>query len=211
MKDSYFFAMDSETGGLDPKLSDILTLYISVTDEDFKILDELDLKLKPNDRNPIADPGALAVNKIDLQKHLADPNTITYAEAKTKILALAKKYLKKRGRYSNLIVLGQNVMFDLNFIWEHLILKSEWETNFSYNTEDTKTASLFLKRCGWLPSDIGTLKSLVEYFNIPKREAHEARGDVLMTLDVYRAMIALMKSKKDGGNSQDLVSLLEAE
>ena len=211
MSDSFFYAMDSETGGLDPKSVDILTLFISVVDEDFKILDELDLKLKPNDRLPIVEEQAMAVNKIDLAKHVADPNTITYDEAKVKITAFAKKYLKKRGRYSNLIVLGQNAMFDLGFIWEYIMSKTEWEQLFSYNVEDTKSASLFLKRCGWLPSDIGTLKSLVEHFGIAKREAHEARGDVLMTVDVYKAMVDLMISKKQNGNTQDIISLLEAE
>lgn len=211
MSDTYFVCMDSETGGLRAKQADILTLFMAVVDEDFKVIDELDLKLKPNDRLPIAEVGALAVNKIDLQKHLEDPNTVTYAEARMKIISFAKKYLKKRGRYSNLIPLGQNLIFDLKFIWEYIIPEEEWETHFSYNIEDTKTASLFLKRCGWLPKDIGTLKSLVEYFNIPKREAHEAKGDVHMTIDVYKAMVALMDSKKNGGNSQDLISLLESE
>jgi DNA polymerase III epsilon subunit-like protein len=211
MSDTYFVAMDSETGSLRAKQGDILSLYMAVVTEDFRVIDELDLKLKPNDRLPIADPGALAVNKIDLQKHLQDPNTVTYAEAKTKIVAFAKKYLKKKGRYSNLIVLGQNVMFDLKFIWEYIIPEEEWETLFSYNVEDTKTASLFLKRCGWLPKEIGTLKSLVEYFNIPRREAHEAKGDVHMTIDVYRELIKLMESKKENGSSQDIISLLEAE
>jgi DNA polymerase III epsilon subunit-like protein len=211
MNDAFFVAMDSETGGLNPKQVDVLSLYMAVTDEDFKVLEELDLKLKPNDRLPVVEGQAMAVNNIDIEKHLSDPNTITYLEAKKKIIAFAKKYLKKKGRYSNLIVLGQNVMFDLGFIWEHIVPKEEWETIFSYNVEDTKTASLFLKRCGWLPKEIGTLKSLVEYFDIPRREAHEAKGDVHMTLDVYKAMIALMKSKKEGGSSQNLISLLEAE
>lgn len=211
MSDSYFVCMDSETGGLRAKQADILTLFMSITDEDFKVIEELDLKLKPEGRLPIVESGAMAVNKIDLQKHLEDPNTVTYTEAKVKIIAFAKKYLKKRGRYSNLIVLGQNVMFDLKFIWEHIIPEEEWETIFSYNVEDTKTASLFLKRCGWLPKDIGTLKSLVEYFNIPRQEAHEARGDVHMTLGVYKAMVSLMDSKKNGGSNQDIISLLESE
>jgi DNA polymerase III epsilon subunit-like protein len=203
--------MDSETGGLNPKDSDILTLFMAVVDEDFKLLDELDLKLKPNDRLPIADAGALAVNKIDIERHMADPATVTYAEARLKIIEFTKKYLKKRGKYSNLSVLGQNVLFDLNFIWEYIIPKNEWEQIFSYNTEDTKTASLFLKRCGWLPPSIGTLGSLVEYFNIPKREAHEAKGDVHATIDVYKKLIDLMASKKENGNSSDLISLLEQE
>jgi DNA polymerase III epsilon subunit-like protein len=203
--------MDSETGGLRTKQADILTLYMSVVTEDFKVIDELDLKLKPNDRLPIADQGALDINKIDLQKHLENPNTITYKEAREKIIAFAKKYLKKRGRFSNLIPLGQNLLFDLKFIWEYIISEEEWESLFHYNIEDTKTAALFLKRCGWLPPEIGTLKSLVEYFNIPKREAHEARGDTLMTVEVYREMIKLMESKKNGGNTTDLISLLESE
>jgi DNA polymerase III epsilon subunit-like protein len=208
---NFLVCMDSETGSLRPKNGDILTLFMAVVDEDFKLLDELDLKLKPNDRLPIAEPGALEVNKIDLQKHMADPTTLTYKEARLKITEFIKKYLKKRGRYSNLIPLGQNVSFDLKFIWEYIIPEEEWENLFSYNVEDTKTASLFLKRCGWLPKELGTLKSLVEYFNIPKREAHEAKGDVHMTLDVYKKLIELMASKKENGSSQDLISLLESE
>ena len=207
---NYIVAMDSETGGLTTQ-ADVLTLFMSIVDEDFKVLAELDLKLKPNDRLPIVEAGAMKVNKIDLQKHLSDPNTITYKEAKIKILDFIKPYLKKVGRHSNLSPLGQNLIFDLKFIWEYIIAEEEWNTYFSYNVEDTKTTCLFLKRCGWLPPECGTLNSLVEFFNIAKREAHEARGDVLMTLDVYKAMVALMESKKNSGNNQDLISLLESE
>ena len=208
---NYFVAMDSETGGLRVKEADILTLYMAVVDEDFKVLDALDLKLKPNDRMPLANPGALAVNKIDIAKHMADPETVTYEQGRLKIIEFAKKYLKKSGRYSNLIPLGQNLQFDLRFIFEYIINDEEWENIFSYNYEDTKPTALFLKRCGWLPREIGTLKSMVEYFGIPKREAHEAKGDVHMTIDVYKKMIELMESKKANGSSQDLITLLEQE
>lgn len=211
MSEKYFVVMDSETGGLSCKDADVLTLFMSIATEDLQVIDELDLKLKPDGRLPIADAGALAVNKIDLHKHLEDPNTITYSEAKVKITAFLKKYLKKRGKYSNLILLGQNVSFDLKFIWEYILTEQEWDSMVSYNVEDTKTACLFLKRCGWIPQELGTLGSMVEYFNIPRHTAHEARGDVLMTIEVYKALINLMKSKKDGGSSQDLISLLEAE
>lgn len=211
MSDSYFVCMDSETGGLRAKQADILTLFMAVVDEDFRIIDELDLKLKPDGRLPIIEAQAMAVNKIDIQKHLEDPATVTYSEAKVKIIDFAKKYLKKRGRYSNLTPLGQNLIFDLKFIWEYIISEEEWEGIFSYNIEDTKTASLFLKRCGWLPKDIGTLSSLVEYFRIPKHTAHEARGDVRMTIEVYRELVKLMESKKENGSTQDLISLLESE
>ena len=211
MSDQYFFCMDTETGGLDPKRCDVLSMYIAVTDEDLKIIDGLDLKLKPNDRLPVVEEQAMAINRIDLKAHLENPETITYAQAKEKIVAFNKKYLKKRGKFSNCLVLGQNVAFDLAFIQEHIFSRQEWDSIFSYNVEDTKSSALFLKRCGWIPKEIGTLASMVEYFGIPKHTAHEARGDVLMTIQVYKKMIDLMKSKKNGGDSQDVIALLEGE
>ena len=211
MGEQFFVVLDTETGDLSPKDGDLLTLYAAMCDMDLKILDELDLKLKPEGRLPNANAGALEVNGIDLKKHIEDPNTVTYAEGKRRLEAFLRKYLKKRGRYSNLILLGQNVGFDKRFIFEHLMTEEAWGSLVNYNDEDTKTAALFLKRCGWLPKEVGTLGSMVEFFGIPKREAHEAKGDVHMTIDVYKAMISLMKSKKDGGNTQDLISLLEAE
>lgn len=207
----FYLPMDCETGGLDENVEDVLTLYISVCTYDWKIVDELDLKLKPDGgRLPIANAGALKVNGIDIQKHLADPSTITYSEAKEKILEFVKKY-RKPGRWSNLTPLGHNCPFDLRWIWKHLVPKAEWDKIVHYGIADTKSDADFLKRCGFLPGSIGTLISLVEHFNIPKRAAHNAKEDTLMCVDVARAMQSFMMSKKEGGSTQDLIALLEAE
>lgn len=211
-----YLPLDSETGGLSSKTSDILTLYIAAMTEDFKIIDELDLKLKPDDRLPIAEAGALKVNGIDLKAHLADPNTITYSEAKVKIIAFLKKHLKKNGRYSNLIPMGHNLPFDLNYIWQHLISEEEWLKICHYRTIDTNPIVGFLKECGWFPKELGNLGSVVEYLGVPKRAAHNAKEDTLMMVDVYKAVVAMMKAQRGaastgGGQQQDLISLLEAE
>ena len=209
---NYIVAADSETGGLDPKTADMLTFYMAFFDEEMKMVDELDLKLKPdNGRIPIVEAQALKVNKIDLQAHLADPNTITYSEAKVKIITMMKKYLKKNGRWSNLFILGQNIQFDLEFIWEYLIPKSEWTTIMHHKTLDTMHYTEFLKRCGWFPSTLGTLATVVDYLGLPNRDAHNAREDTLMCVDVYKALIDLMKSKKNNSGGQDIITLLEAE
>lgn len=207
----YKLAFDSETGGLDPKTSDLLTAYFAIVDENLKIIDELDLKLKPNDRLPQVEAGAMKVNKIDLKKHLEDPNTLTYSEAKPLLVALIKKYLKKTGRYSNLSPLGQNILFDISFVQEYLIPKSEWDSMIHYGNTDTKVIAEFLKDCQWLPPEVGNLGSLVKHFNVPMRDAHNAKEDTHMTLDVYIAMLKLMASKKDGGQTTDIISLLESE
>lgn len=207
----YLLAFDTETGGLDPKESDILTAYFAIVDEEFKVVEELDLKLKPDDRFPIATEGALRVNKIDIHRHLEDPSTITYSEGKEAILGLIKKYHKKRGRYSNIRPFGQNIQFDIDFIQQHLISKKEWDSLIHYSKVDTKTVTDFLKDCGWFPQDLGTLGSVVSFLGLPSRSAHNAKEDVLMTIDVYKKILDIMASKKENSIQQDLIALLEDE
>ena len=124
---------------------------------------------------------------------------------------LMKKYLKKRGRYSNIRPLGQNVQFDLEFTWEHLIPRNEWDAIVHYGKIDTKLCVDFLKDSGWFPSDLGSLGSVVDYLQIPKRDAHNAREDTLMCIDVYKKLLEMMKAKKENSSAVDIISLLEAE
>lgn len=206
----YLIATDCETGGLDPNESDLLTIYMAVVDQDNKIVEELDLLLKPDDRLPIAHEDALKVTGIDLKAHLANPSTITYSEAKEKIMTMLKKY-RKGGRYSNIRLFGFNVRFDRDFINKHLIPKSEFEKLVHYKVIDTMDGVDFLKRHKWLPPQVGNLSSCVDHFGLAKGKAHTAKDDVLMTLEIEKKIKEIMDSKKEGGQSFDLISLLEAE
>lgn len=212
MSNSYWLAFDSETGGLNPATADMLTLYMAIVDEDFKILEELDLKLKPDGgRLPIAEAGALRVNGIDIRKHLEDPTSITYSQAKEKIVAMLKKY-RKPGKYSNLTPLGQNVQFDIDWLQYHILPKDEYDKIIHYGKMDTKTISDFFKTCGWFPKDVGNLTSIAKHLNVTLSNAHNARADTLACVDIFKKMLELMDSKKDsGGQGTDLISLLEAE
>jgi hypothetical protein len=208
----FYMPFDSETGGFNPKTADLLTLYLAIMDEEFKMCDELYLKLKPDGgRLPIAEAQALKINGINIQEHLADPETITYSEAKVKVVTLLKKYLKKNGRYSNIRPLGYNVPFDVKWTQEYVLPTDDWDSILHYKHIDVMQAVDFLKDCGWFPQDLGSLGSVVDYLQLPKRAAHNAREDTLMTVDVHNKIKEIMKSKKDGGQVQDLISLLEAE
>jgi hypothetical protein len=205
-------AFDLETGGLDPAKTDLLTGYFAMLDEDFKILEDLSLQLKPEGRLPIVEARAMETNGIDIQKHLEDPNTITYAEGAKKLVSLVKRHLKKNGRYSNIIPMGYNILtFDIPWAQHHLLDKTTWESMIHYKALDVMQHVDMLKNHGWLPPTVGNLKSMVEYFGVPKGEAHVAKDDILMTIGVYNKVRELMESKKNGGNNQDLISLLEAE
>ena len=211
-KDKFFMAFDTETGSLNPEDADLLTFYAAIVDEDFKLLEEISLKLKPdNGKLPIAEAKALSVNKIDIKSHLEDPETITYSEAKIKIVSMLRKYSKKTGRVNNLRPLGYNVPFDIRWVQHHLIPRQDWENLFHYKHVDVMQNIDFLKDSGWFPQDVGSLTSVVDYLQIPKRSAHNAREDTLMTIEVHKKILEIMSSKKDGGQTQDLISLLESE
>lgn len=208
----YFLFFDLETGGLDPAKTDLLTGYFAMVDENFKILEDLSLHLKPQGRLPIVEAKAMSTNGIDLEQHLLSPNTITYAEGAKKLTSFIKKYLKKNGKYSNILAAGYNVAsFDIPWAQYHLIDKTTWESMIHYKCLDVMHDVDVLKRHGWLPPRVGNLKSMVEFFNLPELESHIAKNDILMTIDVFKEIRKLMESKKNGGNNQDLISLLEAE
>lgn len=212
MSQHYYAPFDSETGGLNPDTADLLTFYMCVMDEDFKICDELYLKLKPDGgRLPVAEAQALKVNGIDLKAHLEDPGTVTYSEGRKQLETMLKKYSKKTGRSLNIKPLGYNVPFDENWAWKHLIPREEWLKLMHYKRVDVMERVDFLKEAGWFPQDLGSLGTVVDFLQLPKRAAHNAKEDTLMTVDVYKKLIELMKSKKDGGSAQDLITLLEAE
>jgi DNA polymerase III epsilon subunit-like protein len=204
---------DTETGGLNEDTSDVLTWYGAIVNEELQVIDEINLKLKPDGRLPIVEAGALKVNGINIQQHMLDPETVTYSEGKSKLITLIKKHLKRNGRYSNVIASGYNVPFDLKFTHKHLIPQEEWLGLIHYKTCDVMAHVDFLKMVGWFPKELGSLGTVVEFLGIPKRNAHNAKEDTLMTLDVHKKLIELMKSKKDGGSGTqvDLISLLEAE
>lgn len=208
----YLIACDLETGGLEPDDSDALTAYFAIVDENYKILEELDLLLKPDDnRLPIAHADALRVTGINLQEHLDNPNTITYSEAAKKISETLKKY-REKGKYSNLNFFGFNCDFDRGFIHKYLINKKDFEKLVHYKNTDVMEAVDFLKRAKWLPPSVGNLGSCIDFFDLSKGKAHNAREDVLMTIEVYKKILALMDSKKNAGSQNiDLISLLEEE
>jgi len=207
----YYLAFDTETAGLNPDVNPVLTFYMCIVDSQFNILDELDLKVKPdniNDSKWILDVKTIDIHGIKFEDHFNDPETITYTEAKKLILQKFQQY-KLDGRQKTFLPLGQNITFDLNMIHSQIISKEDWEKYCSYRVLDTSTINNFLKDCNIVPKDLGNLGSLVEYFGITKRNAHNAKDDVLMTVQVYQAMVSTFTSKKDSFVSTINSNLME--
>lgn len=206
-----FLWLDTETTGTNPKVHCPLTAYFAVCDQDHNIIDDLNLQLKPSDLSKLnVQQQAMDINKINIQDHLADPNTITYEAARPLLKAFLVKH-KIKGKRKHYIPAGHNVAFDKEMIWEWLMPQDEFEEEVHYRTLDTSMVTTFLKDIGVFPEELGNLVSLVKYFNITEKDAHNAKGDVLMTIEVYKAIKNMMKSRKKEmvGSTNSLLDIVE--
>jgi DNA polymerase III epsilon subunit-like protein len=153
----------------------------------------------------------MEITGIDLESHLNSPDTLTYTQGREKLLKTLEKH-KIKGKRKHFVPLGQNLQFDLGFVHAQLVDKDTWEKMIHYNYLDTLRIVTFLKDIGMIASDIGNLTSLVEYFGIPKGTAHNAKEDVRMTVDVYKALRNMLEERKDnfsGVNNNSLLEIIE--
>lgn len=207
----HYLWFDVETGGTDPNRHSLLTAYFAVYNENWERIDELELYLKPDEGEIVALDEALEVTGIDLKTHLEDSRTVTYSEGKEILLTMLEKH-KIKGKRRHYRPCGQNIQFDIDFVTAQVVPKEEWEKLVHYRSIDTLQILTFLQDVGFLPRDLGPLETQVEYFGIPKGRAHDAREDIRMTVDVYRAYRKLVEDKKDsmsGLSNNNLLSIVE--
>jgi len=207
----YYLFFDTETGGTNSEVHSLLTAYFAVCNADLQIIDELYLQLKPSDTSKmVVSAEALQVNNINLEEHIKDPNTLTYEEGYRVLFGFLEKN-KIKGKRKSFIPCGHNVQFDKDFIWAQLMTQEVWEKNVHYRTLDTSIACNLLKDGDLIPQDLGSLTSLVSYFKIPIKDAHNAKGDILMNIEVYKSIKNMMRSLKKGsiGSTSVNSSLLE--
>jgi DNA polymerase III alpha subunit (gram-positive type) len=184
-----FIAFDNETGGIAPETS-LLTVYFAILDDKLNLVDELDLKLKPNDGKPyLVEAGGLAVNKINLIEH--DKTAITYSEGGQLLVKLLKKHAVGKDR---LTPLGHNVTFDIRGVTNNLLGDKTWNQFVSYKIQDTQVCARFLQLKGYFPADMSmSLGSLANHFNIKLTDGteHESKYDTQLTIEVYKRLLSI--------------------
>ena len=207
----HYLWYDCETGGTDRDVHTLLTAYFAIYNEQWEKLDELELFMKPDEGDIVAVQEALEVTGIGIKSHLEDPRTITMSEAKKVLIEFLEKH-KIKGKRRHFRPCGQNIGFDENFVMAQLVPEEEWRKLVHYRAIDTLQILTFLQDVGFLPKELGNLGSQVEYFSIPEGKAHDAKEDIRMTVDVYRAYRKLLIDKKDnisGVSTNSLLSIVE--
>jgi len=207
----HYLWYDCETGGTDARKHSILTAYFAIYNKQWEKLDEIELFFKPDEGEIVAEAKALEVTGIDLAEHIKDSRTKTCKENKQILLKFLEKY-KIKGKRRHFRPCGQNIGFDENFIMTQVVPENEWRKLVHYRALDTLQILTFLQDIDFLPADLGNLESQVEYFNVPKGRAHDAKEDIRMTVDVYKAYRSMLIAKKNnvsGLASNSLLSIIE--
>lgn len=189
MNTNNFLVIDTEHGGfVEGEPLTLLEAYLGVFDSDFKLIDELLLKVRPEDGVYQVVGEALGVNKIDLHKH--DKESITFKEAKPLVYTLIHKH--SNAGANKLIPLGHSVEGDIKLIRNNIISPGAWDKHVSYRIVDSAVIAQFLKLQGKLPMDLrGSLFSLCEYLGVRLNDAHTAKADAVASAMTVKEMLKL--------------------
>ena len=187
----YYIALDTETGGIGDDKS-LLTAYFVFLEYDngkFTKIDELDLKIKPDDDVYHLTAESLQINQIDLKLH----NKSAIYQRKAGTLLYDKLRIWHMTSKEKLVPIGHNVAFDIRKITKTLVSVGSWEQYVSYRLLDTCTIAQFLRVKGMLPSDLScSLVNLSDHFNVDVDGIpHEAKYDTLATVGVLENLLKL--------------------
>jgi len=170
--------------------------------------------MKHDNGTIVGEPEAFKITGIDPVVLLDSPDTLTYSEAREKLLSMLEKH-KIPGKRSHYKYLGQNIVaFDIPFMQEQGFFTETHakKAGIHHNAIDTTQIVTWLKDIDVLPSNVGNLGSLVEYFGLPKGIAHRAKDDVHMQKEVYIKLCELFKKNSLnnlGMSDNDLLKIVE--
>ncbi len=188
--------VDTETGGIDPNKVSILTFNALVCEfkesGSFKILDSLNLKLKPDDGCYHVNAEALAINGIDLVEH--NKEAISIADGNLKLY----RYLRDHTTKERMVCVGQHIHFDL----EHMFMSGLIEERKFYTFMDKKvidilTLASMAMLMGLIPRNQSCkLKDLAKYLGVPvdEKKLHDASYDNELAANVFSKMFKLFRA-----------------
>lgn len=184
--DTEIISLDTETGGIDFNKNSLLSVGMIMT-RNGVILESKEWFVKHDTYN-VTDI-AMEINKIDLEAH--DSIAQDQKEVIEEIIAFVKKYSKQR-----VILFGQNVQFDINFLQKLFAdncYSEEFEKIFHYRAIDLTSITSFLALSGMINVENAGLDELARLFKIDdvKHQRHTALYDAQITWDILQKFHAL--------------------
>lgn len=178
--------IDTETGGLIPGKSPILTMA-GIIEIDNVVKEEFYFKVKPLP-GQIIDDNALKINGINREE------ISTFEEPRVvhdKLNAILGKYCNKFDKNDKYVPGGHNVRFDIDKMLTPFYELQGDKFLFSwldYHHLDTMSLALILRKQGWINVPNVRLETMCQAFGIPIK-AHNAQEDIRATRLLWNAIM----------------------
>ncbi len=188
-----YLIIDNELTALNSP-NNLITSYLGIMENDV-LIDELDLKLIPDDGKFTVDPESMGVNKIDIRNW----EGIKYKDARKLLGKFIRKHVydEKGKRVGNkLLPLGQDVLSDIKTIQDCLISKESWDDCCRLIPIDTVYLATVLRDMGKLNLKSLSLENLAKHFEIEIVEMHSAKNDAILSYQVYKKLQELIYDRR---------------
>lgn len=180
--------LDTETGGLDSHIQSILSVGGVVINEKLDVVSEFEIYVKEEDI--IAEPRALAINKIDL--HWLRANGRSPIDTVMEMRKFFDKHFKPGEKIP---LVGHNIEFDVNFV-KRLYRKAGqgllgYEETFSHRTLDTAGIIRFLSLAGRIALTSSAADNAFKHYGIEisDQDRHTALGDAKATATLLKNLV----------------------
>ena len=184
MPDKLLF-IDAETGGLDPDKHSLLSLAMVVW-EDMEIIDSLELLI--NDGILSVTEAALAINRIDIEKH--KQTAIPSRQAIDEMLLFIGRHLPTQKK---IILAGHNVHFDVAFLKAFFSANNkDFSEFFSHRIIDTSSILHYLYLSGKIKQKAISSDESFALFDIKVEGRHTALGDAIATAKLFTKLLSLI-------------------
>jgi DNA polymerase III epsilon subunit-like protein len=172
----------------------LLTYYaatFSLENGKFKLLNEIDLKLKPHDGVYVVTAEAMKVNRIDLVKHDAVARSLDDAA-----IELFNFLKEESGNGSNRLVrMGHNEAFDRSFVVNNILRPDIFNRFTDYGgVLDTSCMARERKVTGKLPWNTRfKLETLANFLGVhaDPKDLHTAKGDTHLMVRCAEKMLSM--------------------
>jgi DNA polymerase III alpha subunit (gram-positive type) len=184
MKPDKILFLDTETGGIDPATSSLLSIGLVIWQEG-TIIDSCEILINDGKLNVTTE--ALEINGISIAKHKKVANTSIVAVKK--IDAFLTSHFPDKEKIT---LAGHNINFDINFLRYFLVTSGyNFNARFSHRYIDTASILYYLYLSGKLDSKVISSQEAFDFFKISVTSRHSALGDAIATAQLFNALLRL--------------------
>lgn len=190
MKDIKLLYFDTETTGLDPIKNDIIQIA-GIIEINNVVKEEFDFKTQPHSYENVSKE-ALEVNGITIEQLKTYPMP---QETLCKLIKLFDKYVFKYNKQDKFFPIGQNIPFDVNFLFE-FCKKCKFNYLGSYldhHKGDTMALLMALMVQGKIPVSGIKLENACKELGVELVDAHNALADIRATRLLWKKLSERIK------------------